>query len=353
MKHGDSTFNEAHAALDLLGGSQGLNAVLTARGERLPEVKFGGTTLGQVEAIRNKLPEDVWEAALAGEVEFVVEDPSKVLVPLKLKPQLLVDTDGRFIFRNIPEVKQPDWSFGFNKSIQPGYAEVLERLECAFRCKLGISAAQFQDRAEAKKEEILENSLVANLFSGRHSRPFAIALPQMGVPKKGGLGRLLDSTIIPAARRSYESQYPKRAFNNYHGYTLVDNVESFPGSRQERLIAALAHGPQVIWVFLNCLQGASNNASRTLVQTFPKELSEYTLGGTLVNAPVIAAYPEIVTARGRCPLYYCAADVFQRGLSLYLYPIGDYVRFGDWRGLGDWCGHCSASRCSASVALLA
>ena len=335
MRHGDVSITKVHAVLDRLNGEQGIEAILA--GSQIEPVKFGNGTLGQYEAFRNKLPEGAWEDVLADQLEIALERGKLIFRP---KEQLIVDSDGRAIFRNIPQVAPANWSYGFDLTIQPGYVEVLKRLEHAFGGLIGISATAFEMLAEAKKAEIVSNPLYANLFLGQHARPFAIALPQMAVPEKTGLGELLARVIIPAAKRGYARQYPERNFNDCRGESLSSNVESFAGSRQERLIAALAEGPRVLWVFMNCLQGASINAARQLIPTLPEE---FILGGTLVNAPVIAAYPEVAAVSGKCPLYFCAADVFQHVGSLYLYPDDDKLDFGDWSGLGSRDGYCSAS----------
>ncbi|MBI4050644.1 MAG: hypothetical protein HY396_01570 [Candidatus Doudnabacteria bacterium] len=326
---------QVHAVLDRLNGETGVEAILA--GSEIEPVKYGDGTLGQYEEFRNKLPEGVWEGVLADQLELVMEGPTKVVV--RTKEQLLVDTDGRFVFRNIRQVGQPNWAYGFGRAIHPSYTEALERLEHAFQRRIGVSAADFERRAESKKAEIVNNPLFVNLFLGQHARPFAIALPQMTVPEKGGLGELLARTIIRAAKLGYVRQYPERQFKD-HSDTLIGEVESFPGSRQERFIEALRQGPVVAWIFMNCLQGGSINAARELIKTLPEE---YMLGGTLVNAPVVAAYPEIAAASVRNPLYFCAADVFRRGFSLYLLPHGGSVGFDGWAVLGDCDGHCSAS----------
>ncbi len=342
MRHNNATLFELVAITDVLG-EEGLRAVIAGR--PIEPVKYGETAVGHVEAVRNKLG-PVWEKLLADDVEIVFQDPASIIVREKeRKDEPPVDGNGRFIFRNIRTTHtDAKWDYGFDESILPSYSEVLERHEHAFERKDFISAQEFEDRAERKKIQILAGPY-ANLFKGRHTRPFAIALPQMAVPKKGGLGELLARTIIPAAKRGYARQYPERSFNDFLGDSLIGYVEVFAGNRQKRFIAALAKGPQVLWVFMNCLQGGSINADRDLIAS---QAEEYMLGGTLVNAPVIGAYPEVVAASSQNPLYYCAADIFRRGDSLYLDPFGDNVDFDDWGGLGDCLGSYSAS-----VAMLA
>lgn len=339
MRHGDVRFAEVFRLLD---------AVVAISGQAVEETEcppvFGEDTLGQVGALYQKVPVEIREALRRDEVELVMEEPTRVVV--HRKEQLMVDSDGRFIFRNIPQVAPANWSYGFDLTIQPGYPEVLEGFEHAFERKDFISATQFEDKAEAKKREMVNNprwEFYTSIFLGKHARPFAIALPQMDIPE-GGLGEALARIFVPAAKRGYLRKYAKRQFNDYRGDSLIGQTETFPGSRQERFIEALRQRPQVLWVFMNCLQGGSFNASRQLILQQP---DEFMLGGTLVNAPVIAAYPEIAAASKKNPLYFCAADVFQRGGSLSLHPSGADVRFDYRYDLGGY------GACSAAVAVLA
>jgi len=332
-------WNAAH----ILNGEEGI--ALVSQGKDIPPApeEFGDDTFGQAVALYQKLGQEVIAALRREDVQVVIED-DKAMV--RQQEKLLVDSNGRFIFENfaITEFVNADWSYGFDQSIQPSYEEILERAKHVFQVNdIGLTAAQFQERAEAKKAETLAGPW-ANLFRGKYARPLAVPIPSVKIAK-GGLGKVLAEIFVPAVERGYKFQFPKRAFNNHRKGTLEGQVKTFPGSRQERLIAAMAEGPVVLWVSLNCLQGGSFNADREMTSKLPEE---FMLGGTIANGTAVALYPEIAAASSKNPLYYNAADFWGSSGSLCLYPRGSDLGFDGWYGLAHRDGGCSGS-----VALLA
>lgn len=340
MKHGDLTLNEVLAVADYIN-IKALAAINATRPD-FEAATHGHETLGRLNAICVKLGflgEGAIDRFLSDRLELIAKEPGKIEV--REKERVAVDSNGRFIFENfgITEFTNANWSYGFDRSIQPDYPEILERLQDVFQMKdLGITVAQFEDKAEKAKHGDLSGPY-ANLFEGKCARPFPIVIPAMKIPAKK-LGDALAEKFIPSVKRRYLLQFPRRTFNNYCKGTLEGQVTSFPGSRQDQLIAALAEGPQVLWVLMNCLQGGSFNADRELVQHLPKEFS---LGGTIANGTVIAVYPEIAAAISKNPLYFNAADVWGSSDALCFRPYDSDLDFGSWSGLGGRVGGCSGS----------
>jgi len=254
-----------------------------------------------------------------------------------------VDSNGRFIFENfgITEFMNPDWSYGFDQQLKIADQEIVERLEDVFQVQNFMSVQQFADLKGKKKDQVLDGPY-ANLFQGKYARPFAVAIPRVRIVR-GGLGKAIAEIFVPAAERGYRSHkagFPNRAFDTYRKGTLEGQVASFPGSRQDQLIFALAERPQVLWVFMNCLQGGSNNADRELIKQLPQEFS---LGGTITNGTVIAVYPEIAAASNKNPLYFNAADVWGSACSLCFDPGDSILVFAHWSALDNRYGRCSGS----------
>lgn len=339
MRHGDLTLDEVLAVADFIN-IKGLAAV-NARAADFEPATHGHETLGRLNAICVKLGslgEDAIDRFLSDRLEFIAKEPGKIEV--REKELVAVDSNGRFIFENfgITSFTAANWSYGFDQSIQLSDSEILERLEYIFQSKYFISVQEFTDLKETKKEEVLAGPY-ANLFKGKYVRPFAVVLPPLKIAR-GMLGKVLAEKIVPATERGYKRQFPERAFNNYRKGTLEGQVFSFPGSRQEQLIAALAEDPQVLWVFMNCLQGGSINADRELITHLPEDFS---LGGTIANGTAIAAYPEIAAASNKTPLYYNAADVWRSSSSLCFSPYDADLDFVYWSDLGGRDGCYSGS----------
>lgn len=323
------TFDEAVFAINTLGGKEQIQVLMakTLPGS-IERVKHGSEIIGRYEAFRNKLGDKISTMLLADQVELVIESPIKLTVRQKELP--VVDSNGRFIFHGLEKfATNADWAYCLDRDLQPSYAEVLDAFEYAFQRKGFFSAARFEDMAEAKKQAMLAGPY-ANLFKGIYARPFAIALPSVNI-LDGHLGDALAEIYVPAAERGYHRSFSERAFNDYLGDTLAGQVKRFSHSRQDQLIAALREGPQVLWVFMNSLQGGSINGDRKLIANLPHE---FMLGGTIVNATVIAGYPDIVAKDASTLLYYNAADVWRSSRSLCFGPADERLDFRNWDGLG-------------------
>ena len=195
--------------------------------------------------------------------------------------QLLIDQNGRGIpFPGMKGVVDADRSFYLT---QPSinYTEVLGRLQEFYGQEYEfMSAEEFQKRCEVALAYIKGEPSIANLLNGPH---FIFALPKL----TGDLGTILDNTIVPAMERAYLAQFPDRSFTNYCHNDLAKKVKVVTGTRQERLVHAMAQGP-VCGVFFPALQGFSIPADREFIAKMPERL---TLAG--MEVPVaVTAHPD-------------------------------------------------------------
>ncbi len=336
MRYGDVRIVDVFRLLDQAAAMVN-NQPIVEEGPLCPLV-FGNDNLGQVGALYQVLGSEIIAALRRSDVQLVLDDGThKVLVQYREKPR--VDMHARFLFTGIDApVGRPNWDYRFDPNFEPGYEEVVARIKEAFKLKDFISAAQVQELAEKKKEEILKDSRYANLFLGAQARPFIVALPPQNIGQ-GELGRILTDVYVPAAQRGYSRCFPDGEFNDQMKKSLVGQVDSFPGSRQERLIEALAKGPVVLWAFANCLQGGSIDAGRLLIQ---KQDEQVMLNGTIVNSAIVAAYSALVASSRHNPLLFCAADMFQSGKSLLFGPNDGRLDFVHTTNLSSRNGEHSA-----------
>lgn len=326
------------SVLDVINGKKGAEGMLADRTlEAVPDI-FGDDTLGQIGGFYKKLSPEVRAALRRDEIEVVIDPSAKLAV--REKTRAAVDSNGRFIFRGMETLAaDANWEFCFDQDQQPSYAETLRALEYAFQKKDFISAAQFEDIAEAKKQVMLADWHYANLFKGFYARPFAIALPSINIANKQ-LGEALDKVFLPAAERGYKARFPNRTFKNHQG-TLKGFVQEVPDTRQDVLINVLRKRTVVVlWVFMNCLQGGSIIADRALIR---KQSLEFLLGGTIVNSAVIAAYPQIVAKDRTTPTCYCAADSWQTWDCLLFGTTSEGLNLLTWNDLFRGYAHLSGS----------
>jgi hypothetical protein len=152
-----------------------------------------------------------------------------------------------------------------------------------------MSAAEFQDRCEVAIQHVRHDERIANLLMGPH---FPFVIPQL----EGDLGRLLEGTMVPAMRRSYQEEFPQWEFYNHcRREGLAGKVVVSHGTRQECLVEAMAKGSLCGVYFPLALHGFDFNAARQVMQYLP----EYLLLSGMEVPIAFAAYPDVV---GRYPV---------------------------------------------------
>ncbi len=282
-----------------------------------------GLTGGQQGAYANKLIADAGgeekflemaEAYLRGDVKVVFQDIVRKLI----------DASGRGIPISGMKGKVVDANRSFY-IIQPklDFGERLARLREFYpKDAKFVSAAEFEERCGVAIERVKGDKQVSNLLNGQC---FPFVIPQLS----GDLGQLLDDTIVPALSRSYSAQFPRRSFNNYRHNELAQQVTVIPGTRQDRLVEAMAKGP-VCGVYFPALQGFGISADREFVGYLPDYLI---LSG--LEVPVVAtAYPEIIGRDFNTPGLDMASLQWQSAeYSLYCEARGGGFSFGR-RSLG-------------------
>lgn len=246
---------------------------------------------------------------MAGKKKVTVEDVV----------QLLFDRNGRGIpFFGMKGVVDADRLYYLTRPLSIDYAGVLARLQKFYGSEYEfLSVDEFQKRCEAVFIYIKGEQQIANLLNGPH---FVFALPNL----TGDLGILLDNVIVPAMERSYRDQFPDRYFTNHCRNGLIGQVTVITGTRQDRLIQAMAHGP-VCGVFFPALQGFSIPADHEFVTKTPERLI---LAGMEVPA-VVAAYPEVLFLDFHTPGLDMAALRWQfSGRSFYCKADDSAADFG-------------------------
>lgn len=279
-------------------------------------MKYGDVTLGQVEAMINKIGGlEVWEAVLHDEVTVEVKEVF----------QKLFDKNGRRIPRDLKSaVCDPYPSF---KLVQPeiNYATRLDRLGRFFPAAATFSSTkEFQTRSEALLEQLRQDKLLSNLLNGVF---LPICLPKIRIKD---YGQALEEVFLVAVGKSYENQFSGRKFYNYRKGELETQVSIVEDSHK-RLLAEMEEGP-VVGIQLFPLQGYSIYADREQMTSLPESLI---LSGAMDIATVITAYPDVL-ARENTPGYDCAANSWQSaGSSLCFGTFVGGLGFDGFGGLGD------------------
>lgn len=217
------------------------------------------------------------------------------------------------------------------------YAERHARLtECLG--ELSITAAEFAQRSDCVIAQLRENPQTANALKDVF---LPIIAPRLIIKD---LGTCLEEILLPAVRRSYTQQFPRRPFISCSRGDLVDKVplvgqvSLVAGTRHEQLVADMAQSP-VVGIFLpNPLQGFSVQAQREQVAAMPKEF----VLSALDTFIAMIMYPDVLARNSNIIGLDCSALQWQSvGWSLHFKAIGSGLGFNNGSFLSDPNGSCS------------
>lgn len=285
-------------------------------------MKYGEVTMGQVEAVINKIGLDAWNAILNGQqtINVVVRDII----------QKLFDKNGRRIPKDLSSsVCDPNKDFNLSmarlETIQD-YSNVLSGFTKLLGVKnFGITAEEFKAETERLLALISDNDQVANIKNGTY---LPLVLPKL---ESGDLGAALEQ-YLKVVGKSYKKAFRNRNFCNYRKGELSGVVKIVDGSRQDQLIEKMKQGPVVVIFFPNSLQGFSVNASREQMETLPEG---FILSGIETIIAMIM-YPEVLARDYQTPGLDLAGLSWQSpDYSLVFWADDGWLGFGFGGGLSD------------------
>lgn len=295
MKYGDLTRQEVVALLGYLNGVEAVRAIL--RDRELPEVKYGGETLGRWQALIDKLGgETVIQRVLSGELEIKIQegdgDEKGSMVITPATDLSLFDRHG---WRTRPrglqaKASDSNWSFRLD---QPtiDYAARLARLARYFpEGTVFPSAENFDLHTREILAWIWAHKQLSNLLEGDELKVvhLPLCLPQIEV---SDYGQTLEKLFLAAAADSYRALYPDRKFHNHRQGELADQVSIVEGNRHEELVIKMTESPVVAVFFPNALQGYSIDAAREQMASLPGNIL---LGGGFDTITALTAYPDVL-----------------------------------------------------------
>jgi hypothetical protein len=300
----------------------GLEAFLELA-SKLPEVgvKYGDQKLGLFEFLLNQLDSDEWEAVKRGERRISTE---KIL-------RLLIDHVGRGIPAHLGLTSEVRDGKAQCRIIQPtrNYDEIVSGYVEAFfdfpELKF-LSASEFEDKAEAKKEKLLADGLISDLIRRAY---MPIPTPYFII---GDYGKALQKIFLPALMKMYKKYFPAHSFNNYRDGDLEKKVSIIEGTDYDKFM--MASGPDVVWYFPMALLGFSINASREAMKIFTKH--SLALSGAISTSLAITGNVKEMAESISTPCYNCAAVSWEStDYSLGFGATDDKLWF-DWvDSLGD------------------
>lgn len=254
------------------------------------------------------------EACLRGEKKMTLEDVIRKLV----------DHTGRLIPAHLGitcAVCDENRNFHIQ---QPtiNYGEILARYTEFFpKGTLFLSAAEFEDRAEAGKERLVQDNMTSDLVKRVH---MPLLLPHYAVSE---YGTSMQNFFLLAVKNAYKADFPDREFINYRDGELAKQVSVIPNTGHDRFLAMMAEGPGMAWYFPNPMQGFSVLAQREAMNML---LSRgFTLTGAIEPTLGFVGYSKEMARDYNTPGFDCPAVSFRSSsFSLSFWADGGPLEFG-------------------------
>jgi len=269
--------------------------------------KYGGRTMGQIEAFLNMIKPADLDRLLVGEASIKIEEVIRKLV----------DKNGRMI--PMADMKSavcdPNRDF---RLIQPRMVEEVDfanrilRLHGILEIDTGITGEQMLYAVRDLLTILKAVPRTANLLNATY---LPIVIPKTEV---GDIGTLIEQWI-EGVGRSYKKSFGERIFSNYLKGSLEKAVSIVPESRHDRLVERMRREPIIGLYFPNPLQGFSVDADREQMTNLPEE---FTLSGLDAIVGMIM-YPDVLARNWNTPGIDLAAFSFRSaGLSLCFEAYG-------------------------------
>ncbi len=264
---------------------------------QLPKVgvKFGWQTLGHFELFLNQLNPEEREAVIRGDRKLTTEEVIR----------LLIDQNGRGIPAHLgikSDAKDENAIFTI-KQLTNNYGEIRDSYVEAFadfpELKF-LSASEFEDRSEKKKEMLLADGLISNLVRRAH---MPIPTPYF-VVNDYGKGKALQEIFLAVLEKMYKKHFPDRNFENYN-VELKKKVRIIKNTGYDKFIAMMASGPDAVWYFPRALQGFSINAEREAMKILIGR--SLALSGAISTSLAITGNVVEMVGSFNTPGYDCAA----------------------------------------------
>ncbi|MEI7611253.1 MAG: hypothetical protein WCK63_00015 [Betaproteobacteria bacterium] len=218
--------------------------------------------------------------------------------PTPLDSQALFDEHGRRLPGPVAMANQKTRRHFICSQPDINYADIHARISTGLDRDCSLSAAGFEQRAEAILDRLRADPALRNILNGAHV-PFF--LPQA---IHQDIGKALDEQYLPAVQRSFQSRFPDYAFVNHHKGGLEGKLSIANGSRHDQLLQAMNEGV-VVGHYFPCLLEYSVPAAIEQLQNIPGEIL---LAGGFDTCAAFVGSPELLLkSHDYPPLLWLAA----------------------------------------------
>lgn len=303
MEYGDISLNEINTLIHQLNGNSGVRAVLKSR--EVITTKYGANTLGQIEALLNKIGEENIALLLSGDFQA---DITKVLRPLfnneglRIKPKDLKSLVSEPNFRcKYNEPGQPILHLNIKSQPVINYGE---RYNLGFE-QTGlfsfVSVQNFAKISDLLIEEIKSDKELSNLLKGM-CLPIIIPKNHLTDP-----GEITDE-LLKIVAKTCKIRCPQHRFSISNGgimeeLKLKGDISIVDGSHYNHLMEKMKKTSIVALYFPQALAGYSYEACIEQMKGLPQNVI---LSGSIDATIASAMYPDVLfgnvaTPNVRCP----------------------------------------------------
>jgi MoaA/NifB/PqqE/SkfB family radical SAM enzyme len=199
------------------------------------------------------------------------------------------------------------------------YAAIHARFAQVFGAAAIPGTNEFRERAEAALARLGQQADVAGILTGVRV-PFVLPCTS-----HDDIGAALQQHYLPALQASFKAALPEYDFVDHHSHDLVGQLKVAPGSRHERLQAAMAQDAVVGWYF-PCLAEYSVPAMLERIASLPES---FLLAGGYDSCAALIGSPDLLLRRDGYPplLWMAALASAQAGEGHYFEPYGYNLTF--------------------------
>ncbi len=178
------------------------------------------------------------------------------------------------------------------------YANIHARITSRLGIPTGISAMEFERRAEAILQRLRDDPMTSGIANGVR---VPIILPKASYPD---YGEALEQIYLPAVNNAFAEKFPEYNFVNHHKSGLAGKLGVASQSRHQRLLAAMQQD-RVVGYFFPCLTEYSIPAVLEQIGKLPEQF--LLAGGFDTSAALIGSPDLLLRTDGYPPLLWLAA----------------------------------------------
>lgn len=178
------------------------------------------------------------------------------------------------------------------------YGDVYARITKHLGISAGITAAEFEQRAETILHNLQNDPITKGIADGVHI-PFMLPMATYA-----DYGASLESIYLKAVKDSFDDKFPQYNFVKHHKDGLAGKLSIVPGSRHARLVEAMQQD-QVVGYFFPCLTEYSVPAAIEQIETLPEQ---FLLSGGFDTCAAMIGTPDLLLRTdGYPPLLWLGA----------------------------------------------